>query len=98
MSDGPFSDAPRIDAYDKVRGAVVFGADDARPDILHASLAIATIPQGRVISSDARAARAAPGIRVILTHENLGHVKWSGFLMARGDGFQSLQPMISPAI
>jgi xanthine dehydrogenase YagR molybdenum-binding subunit len=98
MSDAPFPDAPRIDAYDKVRGAVLFGADDARPDILHAALAIAIIPKGRVISIDARASNAVPGIRLSLTHENLGHVKSAGFLMAGGHGFQSLQPMLSPAI
>ena len=98
MSDAPFPDAPRIDAYDKVRGAVLFGADDARPDILHAALAVATIPKGRVISIDARAACAVPGIRLILTHANLGHVKSAGFLMTGGHAFQSLQPMLSPAI
>ena len=54
--------------------------------------------KGRVISIDARAASAVPGIRLILTHENLGHVKSAGFLMAGGYAFQSLQPMLSPAI
>jgi xanthine dehydrogenase YagR molybdenum-binding subunit len=93
-----FPDAPRIDAHDKVRGAVLFGADNARPDILHAALAIATIGKGRIISLDTRAANAVPGIRLILTHENLGHVKSAGFLMAGGHAFQSLQPMLSPAI
>jgi xanthine dehydrogenase YagR molybdenum-binding subunit len=39
-----------------------------------------------------------PGIRLILTHENLGRVNSAGFLMAGGHGFQSLQPMLSPAI
>jgi xanthine dehydrogenase YagR molybdenum-binding subunit len=93
-----FPDAPRIDAHDKVRGAALFGADNARPDILHAALAIATIGKGRIISLDTRAANALPGIRLVLTHENLGHVKSAGFLMAGGHAFQSLQPMLSPAI
>jgi xanthine dehydrogenase YagR molybdenum-binding subunit len=93
-----FPDAPRIDAYDKVRGAVLFGADNTRPDILHAALAVATIGKGRIISLDTRAANAVPGIRLILTHENLGHVKSAGFLMAGGHAFQSLLPMLSAAI
>jgi xanthine dehydrogenase YagR molybdenum-binding subunit len=98
MSDAPFPNAPRIDAHDKVRGAILFGADHVQPDILHAALAIATIGKGRIISLDTRAASAVPGIRLILTHENLGHVKSAGFLMAGGHAFQSLQPMLSPVI
>ena len=39
MSDVPFQDATRIDARDKVRGKALFGADDARPDMVHAALA-----------------------------------------------------------
>ena len=48
--------------------------------------------------SDTRAAGAVPGVRLILTHENLGQVKSAGFVMAGGHAFQSLQPMLSPAI
>jgi xanthine dehydrogenase YagR molybdenum-binding subunit len=98
MSDAPFPDAPRVDAGDKVRGAILFGADHSRPDILHAALGVATIPKGRITSLDTRAASAVPGVRLILTHENLGHAKSAGFVMAGGHAFQSLQPMLSPAI
>jgi xanthine dehydrogenase YagR molybdenum-binding subunit len=98
MSDAPFPDIPRIDAYDKVRGAVLFSADNTRPDILHGALAVATIAKGRIISLDTRSASAVPGIRLILTHENLGLVKSAGFSMTGGYGFQSLPPMQSPAI
>jgi xanthine dehydrogenase YagR molybdenum-binding subunit len=98
MSDAPFRDAPRVDAHDKVRGAILFGADHTRPDMLHAALAVATIAKGRTTSIDTRAAGAVPGVRLILTHEDLGHVKSAGFVMAGGHAFQSLQPMLSPAI
>jgi xanthine dehydrogenase YagR molybdenum-binding subunit len=98
MSDMPFPNAPRIDARDKVRGAALFAADDTRPGVLHAALAVATIGKGRIVSLDIRAAGAMPGIRLILTHEDLRHVKSGGFLLAGGYGFQSLQPMLSPAI
>ena len=66
--------------------------------MLHAALAVATIPKGRITSLDTRAAGAVPGVRLILTHENLGQVKSAGFVMAGGHAFQSLQPMLSPAI
>ena len=98
MSDVPFPDAQRIDAYHKVRGAILFGADNVRPDILHASLAVAAIGKGRIVNLDVRAAGAVSGVRLILTHEDLGHVKSAGFLMAGGYSFQGLQPMLSPDI
>jgi xanthine dehydrogenase YagR molybdenum-binding subunit len=98
MSDIPFQDAPRVDAPDKVRGKALFGADDARPEMMHAALAVATIGKGRIVSLDARAAKAVPGVRLVLTHEDLGDVRSAGFLMAGGYGFQSLQPLLSPAI
>jgi xanthine dehydrogenase YagR molybdenum-binding subunit len=98
MSEVPFPDAPRVDAHDKVRGAILFGADHTRPDMLHAALAVATIAKGRIIRLDTQAASAVPDVRLILTHENLGQVKSAGFVMAGGHAFQSLQPMLSPAI
>ena len=98
MSEAPLPDVPRVDADDKVRGAILFGADHRRPDMLHAALAVATIPKGRITSLDTRAAGAVPGVRLILTHENLGQVKSAGFVMAGGHAFQSLQPMLSSAI
>ena len=98
MSDVAFQDTARHDARDKVRGKALFGADDARPDMVHAALAVATIGKGRIVSLDTRAAAAVPGVQLVLTHEDLGEVKSAGFLMAGGYGFQSLQPMLSPAV
>jgi xanthine dehydrogenase YagR molybdenum-binding subunit len=98
MADGPFPDAPRIDAYDKVRGAPLYAADDARPDMAHAALAVATIGKGQVLNVDTAAARAVPGVRLILTHEDLAELHSPGFFFADGYGFQSFQPMSSAAI
>lgn len=98
MSDTPFPDMPRVDAYDKVRGATRYAADDARQGMVHAALAVATIGRGRIRSLDTEAARAIRGVRLTLTHEDFSDVKSAGFLMAGGYGFQGLQPMLSPAI
>ena len=98
MSDTPFPNAPRVDARDKVRGKALFAADDARRDLMHAALAIATLGRGRILTLDTRAATATPGVRLVLTHESIGDVQSAGFLMAGGYGFQSFQPLLSPAI
>ena len=98
MSEMPFPDTPRVDAYDKVRGKPIFSADDARPGLLHAALAVATIAKGRITGLETKAASAVPGVRLVLTHETIGAVKSGGFIMGGGYGFQSFQPMLSPAI
>jgi xanthine dehydrogenase YagR molybdenum-binding subunit len=98
MNDGPFPNLPRIDARDKVRGKAPFAADYARPGMAHATLAIATVGRGRILSIDTRAADAVPGVRLVLTHESIGDVKSAGFIMAGGYGFQSLLPMLSSAV
>src|SRR5262249_50853921 len=98
MSDTPFPDTPRVDAHDKVRGAALFAADDARPDMLHAALAVAKIGRGRIVSLDTRAASAVPGVRLILGHEDLADMKPPGLIFGGRYGFQSFQPMLSPSI
>jgi xanthine dehydrogenase YagR molybdenum-binding subunit len=98
MSGAPFPDSPRIDASDKVRGKALFGADDARPEMVHAALAVSTIGKGRITSLETRAAHAAPGVLLILTHDDLGALKSPGFIMANGYGVQSFQPLRSPTI
>src|SRR3954468_18990404 len=98
MSDLSFPDTPRVDAHDKVCGKPLFGADDVRPGLLHAALAVSTIPKGHIVALDSKAASDVPGVRLVLTHETMGAVKSSGFIMGGGYGFQSFQPMLSPAI
>ncbi|WP_043840151.1 xanthine dehydrogenase family protein molybdopterin-binding subunit [Muricoccus aerilatus] len=98
MSDTSYPDAPRIDAWDKVRGALRYAADDARPGLAHAVLATATIACGTIRRIDTAAARAVSGVRLVLTHAELAGVKSPGFIMGGGYGFQSLQPVTSPRI
>jgi xanthine dehydrogenase YagR molybdenum-binding subunit len=98
MIDTAFPDLARVDARDKVRGATRYAADDARPGMVHAALAVATIGRGRVQSIDTRAAGASPGVRLVLTHEDLGDLKSPGFLFHGGFAFQSVQAMTSDHI
>src|SRR5215217_3547963 len=98
MSEIPFPDTPRVDAFDKVRGKPLFGADDTRAGLLHAAFAVSTIGKGRITSLNTMAASSVLGVWLVLTHETIGPVKSSGFIMAGGYGFQSFQPMLSPAI
>lgn len=98
MTSLPFPDTTRIDAEDKVRGKPIYAADDSRSGLLHAALAVSTIAKGRITGIDTQAAIAVLGVRLVLTHETMGATKSAGFIMGGGYGFQSLQPMLSPAI
>jgi xanthine dehydrogenase YagR molybdenum-binding subunit len=91
-------DVVRVDARDKVSGALRYAADDARPGLGHAMMATATIGRGRVISIDTTAARAVAGVLLVLTHEDLADLESPGFLLGGGYGFQSFQPMRGPKI
>ncbi|PDQ22730.1 xanthine dehydrogenase [Mesorhizobium sanjuanii] len=97
MTEISFPDILRIDARDKVRGAPIFATDRTRPDLLHAALAVSTIPRGRVLNIDTQKARGAAGVRLTLTHEDLGELQLPGFLLG-GYGFQNFQPLRSPEI
>ncbi|WP_437968675.1 xanthine dehydrogenase family protein molybdopterin-binding subunit [Sorangium sp. So ce260] len=91
-------DTPRVDAREKVRGATQYAADHVVPGLAHAMLAVATIGRGRIVSIDTDAARAVPGVRMILTHLDTTGLKSPGYVMGGGYGFQSLQPMLGAAI
>ena len=95
MNDSAFPTTPRIDARDKVRGAALYAADQARPGMLHAALAVSIINRGEVRSIDTRAARATSGVRLVLTHADMGEYQPAGHVLAGGFAFQSMQPMLS---
>lgn len=89
---------PRIDAIDKVRGRPLYAADDARPGMLHAALATATVPKGTIRTIDTVTASAVPGVRLILTHRDLADIPPAGYLLMGQFSSQGIQVMTSPKI
>jgi CO/xanthine dehydrogenase Mo-binding subunit len=53
---------PVHDAAPKVTGELTYGSDLQLPGMLHAKLLLSPIPHGRVVSVDAKAAEALPGV------------------------------------
>lgn len=98
MTDQPYANRPRIDAIDKVRGKSIYASDDARPEMLHAALAVSGVPKGTVRMLDTRAASAMPGVRLVLTHHDLAQLPAAGYLLSGGFASQSIQVMTSPKI
>lgn len=83
-------DLPRRDAGQKVSGRAIYGADVALPGMLHAKLLRSPKAHARVVSIDATAARAMPGVRAVLTRDDIppGVVPYYGY-------FIKDQPMVA---
>ena len=62
---------PRVDAVAKLRGATRFLPDLCFPGMLHAKQIYADVPHARLLGLDLAAARAVPGVKAILTPENI---------------------------
>jgi xanthine dehydrogenase YagR molybdenum-binding subunit len=60
----------RLDGRLKVTGAARYAAEHAIPRLAHAAMVTSTIPSGRITSIDTDAARALPGVLVVMTHQN----------------------------
>jgi xanthine dehydrogenase YagR molybdenum-binding subunit len=65
----------RIDGPEKVRGMARFAAEVRLDRMLYAALLYSTIPRGRLVSIDISAAAAAPGVALVMTHENAPRLK-----------------------
>lgn len=69
---------PRMDALEKVTGRAVYTADVTRVGMLHAAIVRASIPHGRVTALDAGPALAIPGVRSVLSREDVDRIKYDG--------------------
>ena len=79
---------PREDSVEKAVGAAQYLDDIQFPDMLHTAFTLSPLAHARINSVDAGAARAHPGVRAVLTGEDLpglggGAIKDMPFL-ARG--------------
>lgn len=61
----------RTDAFDKVTGRAVYAGDIRLPRMLHAALVKSPVGKGRIKSIDVAAAAALPGVRAVITAEDL---------------------------
>ncbi|MDB6089533.1 MAG: dehydrogenase [Gammaproteobacteria bacterium] len=64
----------RVDGPLKVRGKARFAAEFALENLTYAALSYSTIAKGRIASINADEAKAAPGVLLVLTHENVSRL------------------------
>jgi xanthine dehydrogenase YagR molybdenum-binding subunit len=65
----------RLDGPQKVSGAARFAAEFPLERMVYAALKYSTIAKGRIIELDTSAAVAAPGVVLVMTHENAPRMK-----------------------
>ncbi len=66
----------RIEGQLKVRGAARYAADASLPGMLWSATLYSPVAHARIVSVNAEAARAMPGVQAVLTGQELGHILW----------------------
>ncbi|MDO9712281.1 xanthine dehydrogenase family protein molybdopterin-binding subunit [Paracraurococcus lichenis] len=84
---------PRRDGPAKVTGAARYATDEMPPGLAHGVFAESAIAAGRIRAVDAAAARAAPGVLAVLTHENAPRLAQVGQQGQAGRPGQSHMPL-----
>lgn len=70
----------RLDARAKVTGEYVYGMDFSLPGMLHGQVVRSPHPHARIVAIDTRAAEALPGVRAVITGQELGEVMMPGMV------------------
>ncbi len=69
-------DTPQVNARAKVTGRALYTGDLKLPGMLHAKVLRSPHPSARIVSIDTAAARALPGVRVVLTGDDAPRAYW----------------------
>jgi len=72
------SNVPAVDALDKVTGRAKYGADYNQKGQLYGCVKYSDYPHARIISMDTGKAKALPGVRAVLTHQDVPGEKCFG--------------------
>ena len=88
----------RLDGRLKVTGAALYGSDAPFAKAAYGFLVTSAIARGRIVSFDAREARALPGVIDIFTYQNIGHIDPGKTFDGGGYVGSTIAPMASAEI
>ena len=74
---------PRPDGADKVTGRAAYAADTNMPGMIWGKVLRSPHPHARIKSIDVSKARALPGVKAVISHENCAYV-WGAGSVAGG--------------
>ena len=86
----------RLDGPQKVSGTAQFAAEFPMQRMVYAALKYSTVARGRIIELDTTAAKAAPGVVLVMTYQNAPRLKPAPMFMssakaAAGDDLPTMQ-------
>ena len=70
----------RVEGREKVSGQAKYTADLQRPDMLWAAFVTSPYAHAKIVRIDTAAAKAMPGVRAVLTPEDIGEVLFGSVL------------------
>jgi xanthine dehydrogenase molybdenum-binding subunit len=73
------ADRPRPEAADKVGGKALYVSDISRPGMLYGKIKFSDHAHARIKSIDTSAARSLPGVRIVITGEDVPELRY-GFM------------------
>ncbi|MBI3494003.1 MAG: xanthine dehydrogenase family protein molybdopterin-binding subunit [Acidobacteria bacterium] len=85
---------PRIDAVERVTGQAIYTRDVQLPGMLYAQVLRSPHPHARIRTIDLSKARALPGVKAILTHENC-QVVWGAGSISGGSQYNDQMKKIT---
>ena len=72
FADGEY----RVEGRDKVSGRMEYTADVKKPNALWAAFTTSPYAYAKIVKIDTTEAKAVPGVRAVLTAEDIGHRLW----------------------
>ena len=72
-------DIPRVDGREKATGAAIYTDDIKLPGMLHGKLLRSPVPHARIRSIDAGKARRLPGVKCVITGQDIPKVKYGNW-------------------
>ncbi|MFH1954370.1 MAG: xanthine dehydrogenase family protein molybdopterin-binding subunit [Pseudomonadota bacterium] len=74
---------PRLDAYEKVMGKAQYCEDLSLPGMLHGKICKSTKAHARIVNVDVSRAESFPGVRGVMTGQDIPNLKWGRLLEDR---------------
>ena len=71
---------PRLEAREKVLGRANYSDDLIRPHMLHGCVLGSPYPHARIVSCSTVRARAVPGVKAVLTADDIGNHRIGPFV------------------
>jgi CO/xanthine dehydrogenase Mo-binding subunit len=75
---------PRVDAFSKVTGEAIYSGDVLLPNMLHGKILRCPYPHAKLLKLDITKAKAVPGVKAVITADDVPGYKHKSTLLFDG--------------